>query len=227
MIGIIDYDAGNVKSVSKAIEKLGAETVLTADIEKLDECSALILPGVGSFGKAITNLKNAGLDKYIKEAVDSGRLFMGICLGMQILFDKSYEDGEWEGLGLMPGEVIRFNQMPDSGFDTSLKIPHMGWNELIKNRDDAICDNIGDGEYAYFVHSYYVVPEDWNDVVYYADYSVKVPGVVRRGNVIGMQFHPEKSSTTGMKLLTNFLKEAGEIQVEPKKTEKSGEEEKC
>lgn len=212
MVGVIDYDAGNVKSVMKAVERLGAEPVLTADPAVLDKCSSLILPGVGSFGKAIENLRERGLDEYIKKAVkEDGRLLLGICLGMQMLFDKSYEDGEWEGLGFIPGEVVRFGKENDAAWDESNKIPHMGWNKLIKNRADQIGDGIDEGEYAYFVHSYYAVPKDWNDVVYYADYSVKVPGVVRRGNVIGMQFHPEKSSDTGMKLLTNFLKEGEKI----------------
>lgn len=211
MVGVIDYDAGNVKSVMKAVEKLGAEPVLTSDPAVLDECSSLILPGVGSFGKAIENLKDAGLDKYIKKAVSEGRLFLGICLGMQMLFDKSFEDGEWDGLGLIGGEVVRFGKENDAAWDEQNKIPHMGWNRLIENRGDRIGENIGAGEYAYFVHSYYAVPKDWNDVVYYADYSVRVPGVVRKGNVIGMQFHPEKSSDTGMRLLSNFLKEGEHI----------------
>ncbi len=211
MVGVIDYDAGNVKSVMKAVEKLGAKPVLTSDPAVLDQCSSLILPGVGSFGKAIQNLRASGLDEYIKNAAAEGRLFLGICLGMQMLFDRSYEDGEWDGLGLIGGEVVRFGVENDENWDASFKIPHMGWNRLVKNRDDLICENIGEGEYAYFVHSYYAVPKDWNDVVYYADYSVNVPGVVRKGNVIGMQFHPEKSADTGMQLLKNFLKEGEKI----------------
>lgn len=212
MVGVIDYDAGNVKSVMKAVERLGGEPVLTSDPKILDKCSSLILPGVGSFGKAIENLKTKGLDEYIKKAVsEDGKLFLGICLGMQMLFDKSYEDGDWEGLGLIPGEVVRFGKESDENWDEANKIPHMGWNKLVKNREDMIGSGVDEGEYAYFVHSYYAVPGDWNDVVYYADYSVKVPGVVRKGNVIGMQFHPEKSSDTGMKLLTNFLKEGEKI----------------
>ena len=211
MVGVIDYDAGNVKSVMKAVEKLGAKPVLTSDPAVLDECSSLILPGVGSFGKAIENLKSAGLDEYIKKAVSEGRLLLGICLGMQMLFDKSFEDGEWDGLGLISGEVVRFGKENDDAWNETNKIPHMGWNRLIENRKDQIGENIGEGEYAYFVHSYYAVPQDWNDVVYYADYSVRVPGVVRKDNVIGMQFHPEKSSDTGMRLLSNFLKEGEQI----------------
>ncbi len=211
MIGVIDYDAGNVKSVMKAVEKLGGKPVLTSEPEVLDSCSSLILPGVGSFGKAIQNLKAAGLDRYIREAVSEGRLLLGICLGMQMLFDESFEDGEWKGLGMIPGKVVRFGKENDTGWDEANKIPHMGWNRLVLNREDRIADGVRDGEFAYFVHSYYAVPGDWNDVVYYADYSVKVPGVVRRNNVIGMQFHPEKSSDTGMRLLRNFLKEGEEI----------------
>ena len=211
MVGVIDYDAGNVRSVMKAVNKLGAEAVLTSDPQKLDECSSLILPGVGSFGKAMDNLEVRKLDAYLKKVTAEGRLLLGICLGLQMLFDRSFEDGERSGLGLIPGEVVRFGKESDPAWDESLKIPHMGWNELICNREDRIGEGVSEGEYAYFVHSYYARPVDWNDVIYFADYSVRVPGVVRRNNVIGMQFHPEKSSDTGMKLLKNFLKEGEHI----------------
>ena len=211
MVGVIDYNAGNVKSVMKAVEKLGGKAVLTAEPEILDRCTSLILPGVGSFGKAVENLRAKGLDKYIIKAAGEGRMFLGICLGMQMLFEKSFEDGEWEGLGLLKGNVMRFGKENDASWDESYKIPHMGWNRLEENRTDSIGAGLGDGEYAYFVHSYYAIPDDWNDVVYYADYSVKVPGVVRKENIIGMQFHPEKSSDTGMRLLKNFLKEGENI----------------
>lgn len=211
MVGIIDYDAGNVKSVMKAVEKLGAESVLTSDPKILDTCSSFILPGVGSFGQSMENLKSRDLYNFIKKVTSEGKLFLGICLGMQMLFDRSYEEGDWEGLGLIPGKIVRFGKESDENWDSTLKIPHMGWNELVKNKDDRICEGVGDGEYAYFVHSYYAVPDNWDDVVYYADYSVKVPGIVRRGNVIGSQFHPEKSSDTGMRLLKNFLKEGEHI----------------
>lgn len=211
MVGVIDYDAGNVRSVMKAVNKLGAEAILTSDPEELDKCSSLILPGVGSFGKAMDNLEARNLDTYIKKAVSEGRLFLGICLGLQMLFDRSFEEGERAGLSLIPGEVVRFGKESDEAWDETQKIPHMGWNQLICNREDQIGEGLGEGEFAYFVHSYYARPEDWNDVIYYADYSVKVPGVVRKGNVIGMQFHPEKSSDTGMKLLKNFLKEGEHI----------------
>ena len=211
MVGVIDYDAGNVRSVMKAVNKLGAEAILTSDTAKLEECSSIILPGVGSFGKAMDNLKLRNLDSWIVKSVKEGRLLLGICLGLQMLFDKSFEEGEHEGLGLIPGDVVRFGKENDPDWDETLKIPHMGWNELVCNREDRIGEGISKGEYAYFVHSYYARPVDWNDVVYYADYSVRVPGVVRKNNVIGMQFHPEKSSDTGMKLLKNFLKEGEHI----------------
>lgn len=211
MVGVIDYDAGNVKSVMKAVNKLGAEAVLTSDPATLDTCSSLILPGVGSFVKAMDQLEERNLAEYIKAATGKGRLLLGICLGLQMLFDRSFEEGERAGLGLIPGEVVRFGKENDPNWDDTLKIPHMGWNELVCNREDRIGEGLSEGEYAYFVHSYYARPADWNDVVYYADYSVKVPGVVRKDNVIGMQFHPEKSSETGMKLLRNFLKEGEHI----------------
>lgn len=211
MVGVIDYDAGNVGSVMKAVEKLGGAPVLSCDPEVLDKCGTLILPGVGSFGLAAESLRSREMDKYIKKAVSEGRAFLGICLGMQMLFDKSFEDGENEGLGLIHGEVVRFGEGNDPSWDKELKIPHMGWNKLIRNREDSLLAGISEDEYAYFVHSYYAIPQDWDDVVLYADYSVKVPGFVRKDNVMGMQFHPEKSSVTGMKLLKNFLKEGKEI----------------
>lgn len=196
MIAIIDYDAGNLKSVSKALEKLGMDAVVTSSKKVINDSKAIILPGVGSFGKSIKNLRDMDLEDCLISNVKAGKYFLGICLGMQLLFDRSFEDGDWVGLGLLKGEVVKF--------ETDLKVPHMGWNKLIKNREDAIGANISEGEYVYFVHSYYAVPQYNEDVVFWAEYGVNVPGVVRRENVLGMQFHPEKSSTTGMKLLKNF-----------------------
>lgn len=211
MVGIIDYDAGNIKSVSKAVEKLGAKALVTADVALLNDCQVLILPGVGSFGKALENLENRNLIECINRNVTSGKLLLGICLGMQLLFDQSFEDGVFPGLGLLNGSVVRFGQDPEIRFPDELKIPHMGWNKLIENRNDTIGTGLTNAPYTYFVHSYYVAPSDWNDVVYYSDYGVKVPAVVRKNNVIGMQFHPEKSADAGMKLLTNFLEMGKQI----------------
>ncbi len=196
MIAIIDYDMGNIKSVSKALEKLGYESVITCDKAVIDQCDAMILPGVGAFADAIKSIKDNGLDIVIKDNVKKGKLLIGICLGMQLLFDKSYEDGEYEGLGLIEGEIVRF--------DNTYKVPHMGWNKLIKNKEDNIGNDVTEDESVYFVHSYFAKPKNKEDVVYYAEYGVDVPAVVRNGNVLGMQFHPEKSSTTGLKLLKNF-----------------------
>lgn len=198
MISIIDYGAGNLKSVSKALEKLGYESNITSSSKEINESDAMILPGVGAFGDCITSLKSTGLDQCILENVDKGKYLLGICLGLQMLFEKSYEDGIWEGLGLLKGEVVRFD------IDPSLKVPHMGWNNLTKGTIDPIGQSIEEGEYAYFVHSYYVQPRNNQDVVFWTDYDVRVPAVVRNKNIIGMQFHPEKSGQTGLKLLTNF-----------------------
>ncbi len=197
MISIIDYGAGNLKSVSKALEKIGFNSVITSNIEEINNSKAMILPGVGSFGDCMNSLRAKSLDRCIIENVSKGKYLLGICLGLQLLYEKSYEDGIWKGLGLLKGEVLRFD-------DALNKIPHMGWNNLIKGKEDVLSQNINDGEYAYFVHSYYVKPDNENDVVLWTEYGVKVPAVVRRNNIIGMQFHPEKSGPTGLKLLQNF-----------------------
>ena len=195
MIGIIDYGAGNLSSVLKAVKKLGYEAQVVSTVDEINSADGYILPGVGAFCQAMENIEP------IKDAllcnIEKGKYILGICLGMQMLFDKSYEDGEYVGLGLIPGEVRLLQVSP-------LKVPHMGWNKLITNADDDIAKGM-DGGYVYFVHSYYACPESFDDVKLYSDYGVKVPAMVRRGNVIGMQFHPEKSGSTGMELLKRFL----------------------
>ena len=196
MIAIIDYGVGNIKNVYKAFTNLGLDVVVTPDKELINKSSAIILPGVGAFKDAVDNLKKYDLVDCIKENVGRGKLIFGICLGMQLLFDKSYEDGEWDGLGLLGGEIVRFSE--------KLKVPHMGWNSLIKAKDDEIGRNIKEGEYVYFVHSYYLKPSNKEDVIFWTDYGVKVPAIVRKNNIIGMQFHPEKSGKTGLKLLSNI-----------------------
>ncbi len=196
MIAIIDYGVGNIKNVYKAFTNLGLDVVVTSDKELINKSSVIILPGVGAFKDAVDNLKKYDLVDCIKENVGMGKLIFGICLGMQLLFDKSYEDGEWDGLGLLGGEIVRFSE--------KLKVPHMGWNRLIKAKDDEIGRNIKEGEYVYFVHSYYLKPSNKEDVIFWTDYGVKVPAIVRKNNIIGMQFHPEKSGKTGLKLLSNI-----------------------
>ncbi|MCP8616114.1 imidazole glycerol phosphate synthase subunit HisH [Salirhabdus salicampi] len=196
MIGIIDYGAGNLKSVSHALDQLGLDRKIISTEREVNESDALILPGVGAFRDAMVNLENVGLVDVIKENVTAGKPILGICLGMQLFYETSYENGKWAGLGLLKGEVVRFEH--------DLKIPHMGWNQLLRGNNDEIGNGIGEGEYTYFVHSYYVNPKDENEVVFWTDYGIEVPAVVRKDNVVGMQFHPEKSSKTGMKLLSNF-----------------------
>ncbi len=198
MIAIIDYGVGNLNSVYKALERLGFKAKITNDIEEINDSKAIILPGVGAFHDAMENLKQTGLIDCIKENVKSGKPILGICLGMQILYEKGFEDGEWEGLGFLKGEIVKF--------EDNLKVPHMGWNQLNINKDNSdneILKYIDEGDYVYFVHSYYA-KSDFSEVLTYADYGVKVPGVVANKNVYGMQFHPEKSGETGLNLLKAF-----------------------
>lgn len=179
MIGIVDYGMGNIKSIKKAVEHIGFEAIVTNNIDELEKCSRLIIPGVGAFKKAIENMKAYGVYEYIKQY---DKPLLGICLGMQLLFDKGFEDGETDGLGLIPGEVILI--------EASVKVPHMGWNKV-------------NGSYYYFVHSYYAKC-DVEYVSGYANYGVRIPAIVRKGNVIGCQFHPEKSGEDGLKILKWF-----------------------
>ncbi len=196
MIAIIDYGVGNLKSVSKALEKLGFEIIITNDLEEIKDSKAIILPGVGAFKDAMEQLRKHNLVDCIRDCAKSGKPILGICLGMQMLFDKSFEDGQWEGLGLLKGEIVPL--------DNGLKIPHMGWNQLIPGTPDAIGQGLDVESYVYFVHSYYLKPQNPEDVVFWTEYGIKVPAVVRKDNILGMQFHPEKSGKTGMKLLENF-----------------------
>lgn len=196
MIAIIDYGVGNIKNVYKAFKGLGLDVVVTSDKSVIDKSSVIVLPGVGAYKDAMDNLYKHDLANCIKKNANNGKLLFGICLGMQLLFEKSYEDGEWNGLGLLEGEIVRF--------EGDLKVPQMGWNKLTKSKDDDISRGINDGEYVYFVHSYYLESKHQEDVVCWTNYGVKVPAIVRKNNIIGMQFHPEKSGKTGMKLLGNI-----------------------
>lgn len=197
MIAVIDYGMGNLHSVTKAVERLGYEPVVSADPDRIMEAEAAILPGVGAFGDAMEQLRATGLRETILRYAESGRPLLGICLGMQLLFASSEEHGLHVGLGLLPGRVVRL-----SG---GVKVPHMGWNRLIKQRDDAIFADWRGG-HAYFVHSYHVLADRAEDVLAATDYGQPVTAVVGRGRVYGMQFHPEKSGPDGMKLLANFLR---------------------
>lgn len=201
MIGIIDYGAGNLRNVYNALNRLGFESVITNDINVLSTCEKLIIPGVGAFEDGMKGLRENDLVSFLKDWVKDGKYLLGICLGMQLLFDKSYEMGEHEGLGFIKGDVVPFD------IPKSYKVPHMGWNELVINRADNIVKDITNGEYVYFVHSYHADNMNDEDLIAYSEYHYNVPAVVRHGNVIGMQFHPEKSDKTGTKLLLNYLGE--------------------
>jgi len=199
-IAIIDYGMGNLHSVSKAVERLGYETLVTADKDAILAAGGVILPGVGAFGDAMELIRESGLDRTIADVAASGKPLLGICLGMQLLFTESEEHGLHQGLNLLPGRVERFQG--------DFKVPHMGWNRLAFLKQSPLSEGL-DGGHAYFVHSYRVVPENRDDLIATTEYNVEVSAIVGRGNVFGMQFHPEKSGDVGMKLLGNFLKLGG------------------
>jgi glutamine amidotransferase len=200
MIRIIDYGMGNLRSVQKALESLGHEAVICGRAAELRDSEKLILPGVGAFRDAIRQLREHGMVEPIREHIDAGRPLLGVCLGMQLLFDVSYEDGEWPGLGVVPGKVVRFDERPD----LDLKIPHMGWNRLEPVGSPRILAGIPPEAYFYFVHSYYVVPEDAAVVAARTEHGNVFTSVIERGNLFATQFHPEKSQRVGLRLLQNF-----------------------
>ncbi|MGE6630160.1 imidazole glycerol phosphate synthase subunit HisH [Bacillus sp. NPDC077027] len=210
MIGVIDYGMGNLFSVSKALERAGASYIVSSKIEELEKATAYILPGVGSFRDAMQQLRETGLDVFIHKAVEQGKVLFGICLGMQLLFEKSEEAGMTNGLGLLKGHVVLLKDQDEKG--NRLKVPHMGWNQLTFHQPSPLFDGVPEG-YAYFVHSYYVSDMNEEDVLASAAYGVQVPAVVGRGNVLGAQFHPEKSSTAGMSILKQFIQIANEQRV--------------
>lgn len=197
--GIIDYGMGNLRSVYKAVEMLGGNPEIISDGEKIRDFERIILPGVGGFREAVKNLKERNLWEAILEFIRAGKNFLGICLGLQLLFEKGYEFGESEGFGILKGEVIRFPE-------TSGKIPHMGWNQVFLKKDSRVLEGIHDGDFFYFLHSYFPAPRDEEDVLLSSEYGVEFACGFQRENVIGVQFHPEKSGKKGLKFLENFLK---------------------
>ena len=194
-IGIVDYGAGNLLSVSKALDYLLVEHQLVQRAEQLADVSALILPGVGAFPKAMEALRQSGLLESVREQAGQ-KPFLGICLGMQMLFDRSEEMGGADGLGLLPGTVRKI--------PTTLKLPQIGWNQLEFWRNDRLTRDLPETAYVYFVHSYMVCPQQASDVVACCDYGTKVPAMVSRGQLFGCQFHPEKSGDIGIQILKNF-----------------------
>jgi len=199
MIAVIDYDAGNIKSVEKALLALGQDVCVTQDEDCLLGADGVILPGVGAFGDAMEKLHTYGLAEVIRKCVDKGTPFLGICLGLQLLFEGSEESPGVEGLGLLKGRIMRL----PSG--EGLKVPHIGWNNLHFPRRGRLFDGIPEGAYVYFVHSYYLQAEDEGVVTATTEYGVKIHASVEKGNVFACQFHPEKSSAVGMRVLRNFV----------------------
>lgn len=199
-IGIVDYGVGNLMSVSNALSFLGLESRITSDTDDLERSNAIILPGVGAFPDAADKLRAQGLDKLLI-AQSEKKPILGICLGMQLLFDKSFEYGEHPGLGLVPGQVVDLRR---DLTDKTLKVPHMGWNSLQILKDDPLFRHVRDGEYVYYVHSFYARDCAAGTLAASRYGNVDVTGVVRRGNVYGTQFHPEKSGDTGLRLLRAF-----------------------
>jgi glutamine amidotransferase len=212
MIAIIDYGMGNLRSVQKALEAAGARTLVTSRPEDLERCDGVVLPGVGAFGDAMKELRRLKLDRAIKNAIESGKPFLGLCLGLQLLFEKSEEAPGVKGLGILKGEVKRFDFSQYSIRNTqyALKVPHMGWNNIAYSVEriaysERILKAVPDGSYMYFVHSYYVKPKDKNVILTTTDYGVKFVSGVAKGNVLGLQFHPEKSQAVGLRILKNFV----------------------
>ena len=199
MIAIIDYEAGNTKSVEKACAALGEEAVLTRDAAQILGADKAILPGVGAFGSAMERLNEQALTSVILEFAKSGKPFLGICLGLQLLFEESEESPGVEGLGLLPGRIVR---IPATD---GLAVPHMGWNSLAFPRESRLFSNIPEQSFVYFVHSYYLKAEREEDVCARCDYGVRIDAAVERDNVFATQFHPEKSGQVGLAILKNFL----------------------
>ena len=198
MIAIVDYGMGNLRSVQKAFEKVCHAATITGDPNQVAAATKIVLPGVGAFRDAIAKLRASGADQPIREHIQAGRPFLGICLGLQLLFTKSYEDGEYEGLGIFPGEVVRFDVPPE------YKVPHMGWNTLRIRQPAPILNGLPQPLWAYFVHSYYVVPRDASLIAAEADYPTPFTAAIWHDNVFATQCHPEKSQRVGLALLRAF-----------------------
>ena len=200
MIAIVDYDAGNIKSVEKALEYLGQEVVLTRDRETILNADKVILPGVGAFGVAMSKLEEYHLVDTLQDFVNTGKPFLGICLGLQLLFEESEESPGVKGLGFLKGRIVRFPDKP------GYKIPQIGWNSISIKKGSRLFEGIADESYVYFVHSYYLEAEDENIVVATSEYAAHVHASVEKDNIYACQFHPEKSSEVGLRILSNFAK---------------------
>ncbi|WP_293448365.1 imidazole glycerol phosphate synthase subunit HisH [Persephonella sp.] len=198
MITVVDYGMGNLRSVSKALERVGLEVKVSSNPKDVEDAKGIVVPGVGAFGDAMHNLDRLGLLQPVISSIQKGKPYLGICLGLQILFEYGYEFGEHQGLGVLKGKVVRFENK--EGF----KVPHMGWNQVWIKQKNGLFSGIKDGEYFYFVHSFYTVPSENKDIASTTDYNIDFCSAVQRENVWAVQFHPEKSQKAGLKLLNNF-----------------------
>ena len=198
-IAILNYNAGNLQSIQNALNALGAESQVICNADEVARFDKLILPGVGAFGDAIAHLNQSGMSEAIINFAKNGKYLLGICLGMQLLMDKSYEFGEFSGLGLIKGEVVKFES-------DSLKIPQIGWNQIKIMRESPLISGIENGAYLYFVHSFYVKNRESADIVATCDYGINFSAILQKDNIFGIQPHPEKSAETGLKILENFIK---------------------
>jgi imidazole glycerol-phosphate synthase subunit HisH len=198
MIAIIDYGMGNLRSVQKGLERVGFDAVVTRDLAHIEAARGVVLPGVGAFSACMQNLKKFGLVEAIRETVRKRKPFLGICLGFQLLFSKSEEFGTEKGLDLFPGRVVGFRARED------LKVPHMGWNRIDKRHDSPFLDGISSGDYVYFVHSFYVAPDDTSIIATTTDYGAPFASSIATDRLFACQFHPEKSQELGLRILANF-----------------------
>lgn len=199
MIAVIDYDAGNIRSVEKALLSLGQEVHITGDAQEILRADKVILPGVGAFGDAMENIRSRNLEPVIRKVAEEGTPFLGICLGLQLLFERSEEAPGVKGLGLLKGEILRIPEAP------GMKIPHMGWNSLHLEHDGRLFRGVEEQSYVYFVHSYYLKAEEEDIVKASTEYCTHIHASVEKGNVFACQFHPEKSSGVGLRILKNFV----------------------
>ena len=208
MLLLIDYGIGNIRSLEKAFQAVGIEPVRSDDPADIARADKLVLPGVGAFGACADEIRQRGLWEPVLAAAEAGTPLLGVCVGMQLLFEASEEMGEHAGLGLMPGRVVRFDTATANG--RPLKVPHMGWNTVRATHPSPLLDGIADGAHFYFVHSYHAAPERESDVLGVTEYGEAFPAIVQRGTVAGVQFHPEKSQDAGLRLLRNFADRGAE-----------------
>ena len=203
MIALVDVCSGNLRSVERSLAQVGGEVVVTRDAEVVRKADKIVVPGQGAFGIFMRELSARGLGEALREVIAAGKPYLGICLGMQVLFDESEEQGPCAGLGVIPGRVERLR--PE---DPALKVPHIGWNQVVQRRGDPIFDGVADGAYLYFVHSFHAVPSAPEMVAANAEHGVRITAAVRKDNLFACQFHPEKSQAVGLQILRNFVERA-------------------